>query len=332
MEALEQILETAKKHKIDLLTIGGDLFDSVRDAEVLRHKLRELFRDNDFPIIAIPGNHDREAYSKDKDFGQDLEVSIEEPFKIFPFDRASVVALPYKDNPTEQLCNQLKNAAKESDKRILLIHCTLDIGFSSFDFGEETDLKYFPITKTTLSRLGYDYILAGHFHTQSQYILIQDKCHFVYPGSPVSHSKKEIGKRTGYLIDTVRGDIRSIPFDSFYYDLLQVEVKYGQEDNAIQEILKWINGKSGDKCSLEVTVYGFIEKSETEFRKQLEGLSDDVRFSHRYRNIKHVLAHPLFHRFKKKLEVNETIEEKEQVEHFVIDAMSRLMAERKLRE
>lgn len=73
MEALEQISEMAKEHETDLLTIRGYLLDSVRDA-VLRHKLRELFRNDGFPIIAIPGNHDREVYSKDKDFGQDLEI------------------------------------------------------------------------------------------------------------------------------------------------------------------------------------------------------------------------------------------------------------------
>ena len=332
IDALERILEKARNHKIDLLTIGGDLFDSVKDAEVLRPKLRELFSNNDFSIVAIPGNHDREAYSKDKDFGSDLMVSVKEPFDVFQFEGTAIVALPYKDNPTEQLCNLLKNAAKKSDERILLLHCTLDIGFTSFDFGEKTDVKYFPITRTTLSRWGYDYILAGHFHTRACVIAIQDKCNFVYPGSPVSHSKKETGKRTVYLVDTTSGEIKGMTLNSFYCDLLRVEVKYGQEDNTIRDIQKWIDGKTGDKCSLEVEVYGFIGKSEKRFGKQLEGLSDKVEFHHRYRNVKHILKHPLFRRFKEKQEANKTIGDVEGVELFVIDAMSRLMAEGKLME
>ena len=56
--ALEKILDVGKKQKIDVLAISGDLFDAQLDTEKLRPKIREVFSNNDFQIVLIPGNYD----------------------------------------------------------------------------------------------------------------------------------------------------------------------------------------------------------------------------------------------------------------------------------
>lgn len=90
--------------------------------------------------------------------------------------------------------------------------------------------------------------------------------------------------------------------------------------------------RSSDSCKLEVEVYGFLGISEPEFRKELESIAEDAEITHAYRNVDRVLAHPLYKRFLDKLRAEEEIDEKEKVAGVVIDAMSRLLAERKLRE
>lgn len=80
VEALKEVLKEAADQKVDILTIGGDLFDTPADAETLRPKLRSLFEDNPFEIIAIPGNHDEEVYQNNLRFGNDLEVLTDTPY------------------------------------------------------------------------------------------------------------------------------------------------------------------------------------------------------------------------------------------------------------
>lgn len=314
------------------MTIGGDLFDSERDAEVLRPTLRRMFDGNPFEILAIPGNHDKEAYSANLDFGSDLKIATTEPFEIHTYKGISIIAVPYQDQPSDQLLHELENAAKEAQARILLIHCTLDIGFTSQDFGEEAAKIYFPVTAETLSRLKYDYILAGHFHTQTCKKSLNGNRYFIYPGSPISHTKKEIGKRQAVLIDTEKGDTAGIFLDSFYYDSVQLYVRPGKEEETLQALKEWIALRSADHCNLEVIVTGFLKISEPDFRKALESIGKNAEILHAYRNVERVLGHPLYKRFVEKLEIDEENEDKEKVENFVIDAMSRLLADRKLRE
>ena len=332
LKALKKILDKCRECKVDLLTIGGDLFDSERDAEVLRPKLRRLFNDNPFHIIAIPGNHDREAYSANLDFGPDLKIATTEPFEIHTYKGVTVVAVPYQDKPSDQLLSKLENAAKDAKTRILLIHCTLDIGFTNQDFGEETAKIYFPVSSETLSRLKYDFVLAGHFHTQTcKKSLNGNRC-FIYSGSPISHTKKEKGKRQAVLIDTEKGETKGIFLDSFYHDSIQLYVRPGKEEETLRKFKEWMALRSADDCELEVIVTGFLKISEPEFRKALENIGKNAEILHEYRNVERVLTHPVYKRFLKKLEAIEEIEAEEKVKDFVIDAMSRLLADRKLRE
>jgi exonuclease SbcD len=332
LDAARLILSKCREYNADLLTIGGDLFDSERDAEVLRPELRRLFNGNPFEIIAIPGNHDTEAYSANLDFGTDLRIATSKPFEIYAYGETAIVAAPYQDQPSDELLLGLENAAKDAKTRVLLVHCTLDIGFANEDFGEEAKRIYFPVTTETLSRLKYDYVLAGHFHTETCKKPLNGKRYFIYPGSPVSHSRKERGKRQAVLIDTEKGVATSISLNSFYQDFVQLYVKPGKEEEALKALEDWIRLHSDDACRLEVVVNGFVKIPEPDFRKALEKVGKNAEIVHAYRNVERVLEHPLYIRFVEKLEANEEIKDKEKVESFVIEAMSRLLADRKLRE
>ena len=164
IDALEKILQTAKSHEVDLVTIAGDLFDTVEDAEALRPTLRSKLSNLDYEIIAIPGNHDRESYSGNLNFGSSLTLATEEPYQIFKRKDVAIVAVPYVDRPDEELLRKLREEAEKSELSVLLLHCTLDIGCKAGDFGEE-QTHYFPISMGVIESLGFDHVLAGHFHS-----------------------------------------------------------------------------------------------------------------------------------------------------------------------
>ena len=322
IDALDKILQLAKTNKVDLLTLAGDIFDTVEDAEALRPVLRSKFSNLDFEIIAIPGNHDFDAYSGNLNFGSSLTLATEKPYQVFKRKDVSIVAVPYVDRPTEELLGKLKEEAEKAESSVLLLHCTLDIGYKTGDFGEE-QTQYFPISLGVLESLGFDHVLAGHFHRTPQLRKLKDKGYFVYPGSPVSLSKNETGKRSVVLFDDWEKPI-AIPLSSFYYDATEFFVTPNREDEILKDIREWYSSRSEDNCSLTITVDGYTTTDENLFIEQIKQVCEFAEHELRFRDVSDVINHPLYLDFTKKL-VEKKVDHLEQVQFFVMDAMVRLL-------
>lgn len=325
INALDEILTIARKEEVDIVTISGDLFDSALDADNLRPRLREKFSNNDFDIIVIPGNHDSDVYQQDYSFGSNFIPMVEKPFQIKTKGNLNLVALPYVERLTKDLLTEIQKQSKKNKTNILLIHCTLDIGFCKNDFGEETKTKYCPISKSELSRLNYDFILAGHFHKKSEIIELNENSQFIYPGSPVSLTSKELEKRNVVFIDTINNDFSLIPLNTFYFDKLHKSVYPGKEDLIANEVTKWVIERSKENCTLEVIIDGFIQISEKSFETKLSKIKKFAKINHDYKDIQIVLKNPLFHRFKEKL-MEKNLPNSHELELVAIDALSQLIS------
>ncbi|KXB00221.1 hypothetical protein AKJ41_04265 [candidate division MSBL1 archaeon SCGC-AAA259O05] len=329
---MKTVLSTAEKENVDLVTISGDLFHSREDAEVLRPQLREIFTDNPFKILAIPGNHDEGAYRGNLNWGPDLEVATEKPFETREFEDQNIVTLPFQDELTTELYERIKNVSRDPANRILLLHCTLDIGYSAENFGEEEAVRYFPVTSSTLSKWEFDFILAGHFHGNTDVRRLDGGKEFIYPGSPVSLNWSETGKRRAVILDLTEEDRKELVLDTFYRDTFRETVRAGEESEFIEGVKDWMRERSGENCKLRVVPEGHIKMDETEFRKTVEEVCGVAEVSHdEYKNVEKVLNHPLFKRYKENLDSKEEIEDMEGVRSKVIEAMSRLLARRELR-
>lgn len=321
--ALEAVLATAAEHDVDLLTIGGDLFDTPSDAAALRPRLRDLFQDNPFDIVAIPGNHDEDVYRENLRFGADLEVLTDTPYSSREVGDVELRGAPFTASMDENLFTALQSNATDTTQ-ILLLHCTLDIGFHS-DAAGESEGEYFPVTKATLAELGYDYVLAGHIHSTDRTVPLDNGGVFIYPGSPVSHSTGETGRRRAVLIDTDNADVTSIPLDTFYHDSLTKMVRPGEEDALLADVGDWVDRRADDTCELTVEVEGFIDRDEDAFYDQLQAAAAPVDPNDATRSVSHVLDHPLYGRFEEKLNQRADVENPEQVETRVIEVLSELL-------
>jgi DNA repair exonuclease SbcCD nuclease subunit len=333
IEALKEVLNVATQNKVNVLTISGDLFDSEEDAEALRPMLRsKMFSGNDFEIIVIPGNHDSDAYRKNLDFGSDFRVLTKAPFDVIKDKGVAVFGVPFVDKPSEDLMAQLSEAKDKELVNILLLHCTLDISYGSADFGEEAQKEYFPIDSCTLSGLGFDYILAGHFHADFIKKDLGEGRRFVYPGSPISLNWKHLGKRKVALLDIEKGDVKQIPLNSFYYDKLEVQIKPGFETQKLDEIKEWVEGHVSEVCELKIAVTGYGEMSESGFSDSLKKSAGSAEIEeNRYRNVEEILKHPIYDDFKRLLDKKEnSTEEKENINYRIIEVLSELKAGRKI--
>ena len=196
-EALQKLIEIGKKEKIGILVICGDLFDKGINAENLRPKIRELFSNNGFKIVIIPGNHDKDSYKSGLYFGDDTVILGNSPLE---FNNVRIIGMPFeeamqREDILSKLCS-LKNTLTSDNKNILLFHGELlDAFFSRKDFGEEGEERYMPVRLSYFRDLNVDYVLAGHFHSNLEVRLLENGGYFVYSGSPVSITKREVGQR-----------------------------------------------------------------------------------------------------------------------------------------
>jgi exonuclease SbcD len=330
--ALEDVLTKAAQYDVDALTIAGDIFDSPQDANELRPRLRTLFSDNPFDIIAIPGNHDESVYESNLDFGRDIDILVNSPVEKWLYQDVTVAGVPYTDTLSEELFSALSRPEDEETTSILLLHCTLDIGFGSDEVGDESETAYFPVTKSTLAKLGYDFVLAGHIHSSVRTVPLSNDGTFVYPGSPVSHSTKETGRRHAVLIDTEEQQARSIPLETYYFDRYAATVSPGNEDELVDDIQQWAAERTDAHSDLEIVVDGFITREEDAFRDSLAALEGNAEIVNETRDVSAVLDHPLYQQFEAELDAEDIGAVPEaKVETRVIQVLSRLLAGREIR-
>lgn len=328
--ALETVLSRADAIDADLVTIGGDLFDSDVAAERLRDSLRTLFSDRSYPILTIPGNHDAEAFRSNLFFGEAFRPATETPFEQVIIDDIRITALPYTPQATDDLLVGLRERESFDGAEALLLHCSLEAPVQG-GVGDEGDQRYFPITKEELAELGFEYYLAGHYHSQHRTELSNGGT-FVYPGTPASVTRKETGRRTAVRIDTdAAQDVTLEPLNSFHYDALELRVTPGEEDRVLDEIQSQVAIWDGRHVEPEISVDGFTEMDETAFSEALRDVSGDVAVENSTRTVEHILTHPLFETFQQRLTQREqlhAVEERDDydLERFQDDVWEELLA------
>jgi DNA repair protein SbcD/Mre11 len=228
-QALQEIIGLCKKESVDAMIISGDLFDADIDAIKLKGKLREIFSSIDHDIYVIPGNHDLKSFEDRAFFGTKIKVirSFEDRYET---DEAVITGLPFRNIKENETYGILQNISGKLDDRkcnILLYHGELlDSYYSRQDFGEEGDNRYMPVKLDYFSDLKFDYVLAGHFHTNFNILEFEKQNgsgYFVYPGSPVSITKKETGKRKVNIFNTKKSPAET-SVNSFFYEEINIKL------------------------------------------------------------------------------------------------------------
>lgn len=306
-DALETVLSLAKSESVDLVTIGGDLFHSEGAAEKLRNQLRELFSGRQFPILTIPGNHDIDAFRRNLYFGEEFVPGTDSPFGQFELENSvRITYLPF----TKQFTDDLMIAIQERDPfdgpEALLLHCSLEAPISG-STGDEEEHRYFPIKKEELAELGFDYYLAGHYHS-GHHARLPNGGDFVYPGTPASTTKAEIGPRTVAIIDTNEDqEVQLKEISSFHYDSLDLRVTPGNENEVIERIRSRVDQWEDRNVSPRISVEGFTEMEEKAFNDVLAEAAEDVPLENTTRTVEHIITHPLFESFQELLEDRESL-------------------------
>lgn len=327
LEALEAITDLGREEKIDLLLVAGDLFDDHHQAELLRGEVRKLFSNLPYKVLAIPGNHDERAFSEETFHGNEFTALTQRPCTVSDYEDWRIVAVPYGDGSFASLTESLRAAVAQDKKNILMLHCTWSLPhYTGLDYGGD-DLRYMPVTEEILQGLGYDYILAGHFHTSYRQRRLPCGALFIYPGSPVSVSTREQGRRSVNLIDDQ--GCRQILLDTWYFQTLDYRLDPNNTGTCIEELKKEILRHPDNICGLSINISGYIQGNEAELNSQLEQIlrgRSNTNLDAAYRSAGQIYSDPLFLRFRSVLD---TTDEPDSVamENMLLDAFSQMLTE-----
>lgn len=269
-KTLQKLIDIAKKEKIDVFAICGDLFDKGVDAEKLRPQIRELFSGHKFKILLISGNHDQDSYRGGLLFGENVHVinDIREPYIN---QDVCIWGLPFEPIRGEKIISKLHWLASNlsPDKRnILLFHGELlDTFFAPGDFGDEGNERYMPVKLAYFKDTALDYVLAGHFHSSFDVRRIDSGGYFVYPGSPVSITKRETGRRKANLFKLGEPP-QEYPLDTPYYEDVVVEFDPLKDQKPLELIKERVAGLPPE-AKLLLTVKGF-------FNGEIAGITEEI--------------------------------------------------------
>lgn len=302
LDALKKVLAKAKELQVDLLLIAGDLFDNHQEADKLRPSLRSLFRELPLEVLALPGNHDQHAYSRDHYYGDSFQGVTKQPFSVVDYPDTRLVLLPYFPGPILPLVPDLQKQVNPDKLNILVLHCTWSLPhLTSLDFGTPEGQLYLPVTPDLLDSLGYDLLLAGHFHSGYRMQTLPRGGTFVYSGSPSPITTREQGRRHVNLV--THGDCRGVELPVPYLETITLPGIPGQEQALLERLKEALALHPPNLCRPWVRIDGFTAWDEAHLNQAIKdcarGWEIDLDFA--CKGVGSILQDPLYQRLLGKL-------------------------------
>lgn len=326
--ALVAIVEACKAEAASILAISGDLFDTNAAAEDLRTSIRELFSRNEFHTVIIPGNHDIDAYKAGYYFGQQVTFlnHVDYSKNIYDVNHTRIIGIPSQDIEATDLLRKVRNLAPlltEDRINVILYHGELlDAFYSRSDFGPEGERRYMPARLSYFEDLRVDYVLAGHFHTNFDVWTIGPSGYFVYPGSPVSVTRREVGQRKVNLFE-VGEPPAEYPLDTEHFEQIEMTLNPLLDVDPLDLVRERLS-EAHPMATILLTIGGYVPQAEDELVSQIAHLLEGKRVepNYQFRDIRGILTHPLFEVFEKKLAEEEHDQEQaSRLRDTVIQAM-----------
>jgi DNA repair exonuclease SbcCD nuclease subunit len=170
-------------------------------------------------------------------------------------------------------------------------------------------------------------VLAGHFHSRFDVWQLKDGGYFVYPGSPVSITRRETGQRKVNIFE-VGQPPREYLVDTPHYAEVNIELDPIKDDNPI-EIIKEHFQVLHPQAKVILTIGGYINSekirmSEVEIvaKSKEIAMGKCVEESYEFRNISSILENDLFKSFTNKIiEAGYPAEKVKQLQHITIQAI-----------
>jgi DNA repair exonuclease SbcCD nuclease subunit len=335
-EALGIVLDKAGELGADVLVVSGDMFDKHVEAERLKTPLRRLFEGCALEVVILPGNHDRRGLGAGDFYGERVAV-LADPRQTIDIGDVRIAGLPFEDVAAETVIERLiglKAQVRDGATNILLYHGELlDMMPGAGAFGDEDEHEYMPVRLSAFAGLGFDYVLAGHFH-RGYDVRRYEGGYFAYPGSPVSVTKKEVGIRHADLVETGKPP-QAVALDTHHVVDMEVHLNPLDRADPLEEIRGRVS-RLHPKAAVYLSVGGFanldaLEMTEKEFEEALRRFENEgpvAQLTTKWRDVSAILDNELFRRFNARLEETDlSARDRDALRDMVIDAFTETMHE-----
>lgn len=284
LKVFRWLLRRVTEENADGLLIGGDVFDSNHDFKVLKGEFLSTLKDltTSFPIVTVPGNHDSELTSRTFLGERTSILDDKNGITTFSAEGQKVIITGrgyHRGEKEEENQKDIPEAPPTGTASIFITHGSLidperEYIFKGIDRQDEENEHL--IFRRDFDDLNYDCVVLGHWHGSSHFQ--GEKTDFLYPGSPLPTSKRELGKKFYWvltLLDRGRFEFNKKPITadaSWYYqkESLFALPNYGKETpDRLHELLNEV--PEDPRCHLIVEIRGFVSsKDELELKEKLD--------------------------------------------------------------
>ncbi len=333
-QTLALILQTARRQHVDVVVISGDLFDAVYQAEQVRGEMRGLLQQFPGKVLIIPGNHDYPAFQDGYFWGENTHVFLD-PHEPLEIDGAYFWGIPFfegNEDAVATLITQLDASARQLAPRathLLLFHGELlDLSGPGDQYGEQPDHLYLPAQLAFFKGKIWHHILAGHFHATFHALQFEPQKYFVYPGSPISITKKEIHPRRVNLF-RVSGAPGEFLLETPYYHPLTITLTPEDTWEAVVGRIQERLATLPDHARPLLQITGAfdserLQRNESALRSELQAAFPSVEIdTYQAIDLHRLLADELFQLLHQKIEQRTrlTPEQRRQLQQFLIQVM-----------
>jgi len=249
----------------------------------------------------------------------------------FEFKDIRIWGMPFETIEGKNILIKLHSLANKlipNKKNILLYHGELlDAFFSRRDFGDEGEERYMPVKLSYFKDLNIDYVLAGHFHSKFDMWKLENGGYFVYPGSPISITKREKGQRKVNIFEVGKPPEEQL-INTPHFEEVVIELNPYINEKPL-ETVKTIIKKIHPEARVILVVKGYIngkeiKMSESEIVREIKEIIQEKCVEERYefKDIQTILEDDLFKKIMCKLGESDYEEaKKKSIQEIAIKAM-----------
>jgi DNA repair exonuclease SbcCD nuclease subunit len=264
LDALGWLITKAEELGVKGIIIAGDLFNSDKDASILRSQVAAMANRTDFRFFVIPGNHDSRSYSQEYDYGKNVMQLVSTPYQMTEYEGIQICGVPYAET---RFNTCLQDLHEQPD--ILIAHGTLYDQSFIFSMLDDIETRYMPILPGHLENRAR-YVALGHLHARFIAAKYGDT-HVVYPGSPTALDTKCTEPRACSLITIDKNtlEVEKVLIDSAPYWVRKIFYIFpGIEERALQEIENFLNNLDPNTSLPYIAVRGYTAEKDRTFKER----------------------------------------------------------------
>lgn len=255
-DKFDGIMNLAKKEKVNVVVIAGDLFDnnspSIGSVEFVKEWFKKLKYDG-IRVFISPGTHD---YISPGSIWEKEEFT--DNVYIFKSPLVKHIDIPELKLSVYGAANETGNSGRHIlkdidldldhsfEKRIIVAHGSVSLPWIKTD-------SYFPITTEEINASQVDYVALGHYHS---YYPFDTKVKAAYSGSPVLLDLGEKDEKYVIMI-TIKGSSTEVSPHRIEqnYELKEASVDCSQAYSA-EDIIEKIRPFGNKRLALVVNLTG----------------------------------------------------------------------------